>query len=116
MGDTGVIEVRFDGGTTDQMTQLIPVDWTTRQLSVPVPGARVQCRYEKVRKTGNTVSNTTANALVLSSPDVKGYCRVMFDDCGTKQKIPCEWIHKFVAAPGRPCIRSCSTVVTIKHS
>merc|ERR1712048_385367 len=88
----GEIRVRFDGCTTAEVKQHIPVGWVTLQLKIPVPGARVQCRYEK---KGNRVSNNAAAALVLEHPDADGFCRVIFTDCGVTQRVPCEWIHDF---------------------
>ena len=88
----GEVGIRFDGGTTKEVSQDIPVQWIQRQLGIPEYGDNVSARY--ATGVGN-VSNEVLRARVISEVESGFEVRVCFNDDGVKQSIPCEWIHSF---------------------
>ena len=88
----GEVEIRFDGGTTKEVSQYIPVQWIQRSLGIPEHGDNVSARF---RINGGTVSNDVIRARVISEVEADFEVRVCFNDDGVQQSIPCEWIHSF---------------------
>lgn len=88
----GEVKIRFDGGTTRETTQYIPVQWVQRRLGIPERGDHVSARY---KESGGNVSNEAVRARVIGDVDSDFEVRVSFHADGITQTIPCEWIHSF---------------------